>query len=97
MPLRMIIISFFLYHSSFHLRSISVDLNSFKVFGIATDIRQSELFNNSRPILVQPSLLSLSNPRKLLQIKFETNPLNKKCDYLVEIFSQSLELTYNAV
>jgi hypothetical protein len=71
-------------------------LGSFQVFGIATDLKQSELSNSSRPVLAQPSSSS-SNQQKLLQVEFETNPLDKKSDYRVKVVSQSLEIKYNAV
>ncbi len=74
-----------------------VDLGSFQVFGISTDSNQSEFLNNSRPVLAQPSSSSLTNQEKLLQVEFETNPLDKKSDYRVKIISQSLEIKYNAV
>jgi hypothetical protein len=78
--------------------SVFVDLGSFQVFGIATDIKQSELLNTSRPVLVQPvSRSSSTNLQKLLQVEFETNPLDKSCDYRVKVISQSLEIKYNAV
>jgi len=79
--------------------SVFVDLGSFQVFGIATDPKQSELSNNSRPVLAQPVPRSSSttNQQKLLQIEFETNPLDKSCDYRVKVVSQSLEIKYNAV
>ncbi|CAF4352365.1 unnamed protein product, partial [Adineta steineri] len=38
--------------------AIYVDLGSFQVFGIATNSSQSELLNDSRPVLVRPSALS---------------------------------------
>jgi hypothetical protein len=72
-------------------------LGSFQVFGISTDPKQSELLNDSRPVLAQPSSSSSSNQQKLLQVEFETNPLDKKSDYRVKILSQSLEIKYNAV
>jgi hypothetical protein len=72
-------------------------LGSFQVFGIATDSKQSELSNESRPVLAQPPSSILSNQQKLLQIEFETNPIDKKSDYRVKILTQSLEIKYNAV
>jgi hypothetical protein len=77
--------------------SVLVDLGSFQVFGISTDSNQSELSNDSRPVLAKPSSSSTSNQEKLLQVEFETNPLDKKSDYRVKIISQSLEIKYNAV
>ena len=74
-----------------------MDLGSFQVFGISTNISQSELMNDSRPVLVRPSGLSTSGQEKFLQVEFETNPLDKKSDYRVKIVSQSLEIKYNAV
>jgi len=82
------------------LSSVFVDLGSFQVFGIATDPKHSELSNTSRPVLAQPvSRLSSSssNEQKLLQVEFETNPLDKSADYRVKVISQSLEIKYNAV
>ncbi|CAF5043765.1 unnamed protein product, partial [Rotaria sp. Silwood1] len=76
--------------------AIFINLGSFQVFGIATDSKQSELLNDSRPILARPSSLSSSNEEKLLQVEFETNPLDKKSDYRVKVISQSLEIKYNA-
>jgi hypothetical protein len=72
-------------------------LGSFQVFGIATDSKQSELLNDSRPVLAKPSSSTLSNQQKLLQVEFETNPIDKKSDYRVKILTQSLEIKYNAV
>ena len=67
------------------------------MFGIATDPSQSERLNDTRPVLVKPSLASIQSQQKLLQVEFETNPLDKKSDYRVKIVSQSLEIKYNAV
>ncbi|CAF4818350.1 unnamed protein product, partial [Rotaria sp. Silwood2] len=78
--------------------AIFVDLGSFQVFGIATDLQQSEFSSNSRPVLAQPvsRSLSTSNQQKLLQVEFETNPLDGSSDYRVKVVSQSLEIKYNA-
>ncbi|UJR35157.1 hypothetical protein I4U23_027926 [Adineta vaga] len=76
--------------------ALSVDLGSFQVFGIATNPDQSEFVNDSRPVLVRPSALTTSNEQKLLQVEFETNPLDKKSDFRVKVISQSLEIKYNA-
>lgn len=67
------------------------------MFGIATNLEQSEFSNEGRPVLAQPSLLNSSNQQKLLQVEFETNPIDKKSDYRVKILTQSLEIKYNAV
>jgi hypothetical protein len=72
-------------------------LGSFQVFGIAMDLTEDEFSNNSRPVLAKPSSSSISNQEKLLQVEFETNPIDKKSDYRVKIISQSLEIKYNAV
>jgi hypothetical protein len=72
-------------------------LGSFQVFGIATDSKQSESSNESRPVLAQSPASTLSNQQKLLQVEFETNPIDKKSDYRVKILTQSLEIKYNAV
>jgi hypothetical protein len=74
-------------------------LGSFQVVGIATDSTQPELSNKNRPVLVQPvsRSSSSSNQQKLLQVEFETKPLDKSADYRVKIVSQSLEIKYNAV
>ena len=77
--------------------SVFVDLSSFEVFGICTDNKQSELSNESRPILIQPPSSTVSNQEKFLQIEFETNPIDKKCDYRLKIVTQSLEIKYNSV
>jgi hypothetical protein len=75
-----------------------MDLGSFQVFGIATDLKQSELMNASRPVLVKPVVpFSATENQKLLQIEFETKPLDLPIDYRVKIASQSLEIKYNAV
>ena len=78
-----------------------VDLGSFQVVGLTTDGIQTTISNENRPVLVQPvhrfSSLSSSNQQKLLQIEFETNPLDKSGDYRVKIVSQSMEIKYNAV
>ncbi|CAF1265249.1 unnamed protein product [Rotaria sordida] len=79
--------------------AVFVDLGSFQVFGMATDLNQSDLSNNSRPILAQPvsrSSSSTSIQQKLLQVEFETNALDKSSDYRVKVVSQSLEIKYNA-
>ncbi|CAF4497379.1 unnamed protein product [Rotaria socialis] len=80
---------------------IFASLSSFQVFGITTDLKQSELSNDSRPILIHPAnRLSSSNNElnqpKLLQIELETNPLDKDSDYRIKVISQSLEIKYNA-
>lgn len=72
-------------------------MGSFQVFGIATDSKQSELLNDSRPLLAQPSSSFYAKKQKLLQIEFETNPLDKKADYRFKAISKSLEIKYNAV
>lgn len=81
--------------------STFIDLGSFQVFGIATDLNDQELSFKSRPVLAHPVSENLSssgrNQKKLLQIEFETNPLDKKSDYRVKVVSQSLEIKYNAV
>ncbi len=46
--------------------SLFVDLGSFQVFGIATDFNQSELSNESRPVLAQQPSSILSNQQKIL-------------------------------
>ena len=75
-----------------------MDLGSFQVYGIATDLKQSEIMNASRPVLVKPVVpFSASNNQKLLQVEFETNPLDIPIDYRVKVASQSLEIKYNAV
>lgn len=75
-----------------------VDLGSFQVFGIATDKTHSESLNISRPVLVEPASRSTSvNLQKLLQVEFETNPIDKSCNYRVKVKSESLEIKYNAV
>ncbi|CAF2796909.1 unnamed protein product [Rotaria sp. Silwood2] len=78
--------------------AVFVDLGSFQVFGIATDLKQSDFSNDNRPVLAQPvsRSLSTSNQQKLLQVEFETNPLDKSSDYRVKVVSQSLEIKYNA-
>ncbi|CAF0751812.1 unnamed protein product [Rotaria sordida] len=76
--------------------AIFIDLGSFQVFGIATDSKQSEFLNDSRPVLARPSSLSSSHEQKLLQIEFETNPLDKESDYRIKVISESLEIKYNA-
>jgi len=75
--------------------AVFVDLGSFQVFGIATNLNDNELSFKSRPVLAQPVNVNASES-KLLKIEFETNPLNKKSDYRVKIVSQSLEIKYNA-
>lgn len=74
-----------------------VDLGSFQVFGISTDLQQSEFANDSRPVLAKPSTATLNKEKKLLHVEFETNPLDKKADYRVKVQTQSLEIKYNAV
>ena len=76
---------------------ILVDLTSFQVFGIATDSNEVHSSNKNRPVLAQPPMSALSNGQKLFQVEFETNPLDKKCDYRIRVVSQSLEIKYNAV
>ena len=77
--------------------SVLVDLGSFQVFGLATDVQQSEFGNESRPVLAKPTLATLASEEKLLKVEFETNPIDKKADYRVKIQTQSLEIKYNAV
>lgn len=77
--------------------SVMVDLGSFQVFGLATDVQQSEFGNESRPVLAKPTLATLASEEKLLKIEFETNPIDKKADYRVKVQTQSLEIKYNAV
>ncbi len=78
--------------------SVFVELGSFQVFGISTDLKQLESANTSRPVLVQPvSRLSSSDQEKLLKVEFETNPLDKLSDYRVKVVAQSVEIKYNAV
>ncbi|CAF1073014.1 unnamed protein product [Rotaria sordida] len=78
-----------------------VSLGSFQVFGIATDLKQSELSNDSRPVLIHPIIQStLSNNQleqpKLLEVEFETNPLDRDSGYRIKVISQSVEVKYNA-
>ncbi|CAF3113330.1 unnamed protein product, partial [Rotaria sp. Silwood2] len=78
---------------------VAVDFGSFQVFGMGTDLKQSEFSNHSRPVLAQPiyrSSSSTSSQQKLLQVEFETNPLDKSSDYRVKVVLQSLEIKYNA-
>ncbi|CAF4608864.1 unnamed protein product [Rotaria sp. Silwood1] len=75
-------------------------LRSFQVFGIATDLKQSESSNYSRPVLVYPIIQSKSSNNqsaqpKLLEIEFETNPLDRDSGYRVKVVSQPLEIIYN--
>ncbi|CAF1256037.1 unnamed protein product [Rotaria sordida] len=78
-----------------------VSLGSFQVFGIATDLKQSELSNDNRPVLIHPIIQStLSNNQleqpKLLEVEFETNPLDRDSGYRIKVISQSVEVKYNA-
>lgn len=80
--------------------AVFVDLGSFQVFGLATDLNHDDLANHSRPVLAQPVTrgeATLTTKKKLLQVEFETNPLDGSADYRVKIASQSLEIKYNAV
>ena len=79
--------------------AVFVDLGSFQVFGLATDPNHDELANHSRPVLAQPVTRGEATltKKKLLQVEFETNPLDGSADYRVKIASQSLEIKYNAV
>ncbi|CAF0945953.1 unnamed protein product [Adineta ricciae] len=77
--------------------AVFVDLGSFQVVGMATDGLQTTTSNENRPVLVQPvHRLSSSSEQKLLQIEFETNPLDKSGDYRVKVVAQSMEAKYNA-
>ncbi|CAF4190264.1 unnamed protein product [Rotaria sp. Silwood2] len=81
--------------------AVSVGLGSFQVFGIATDPNESDFSNQSRPVLAQPvSRLLLSSTskteKKLLELEYETNPIDKLADFRVKVISQSLEIKYNA-
>ncbi|UJR10669.1 hypothetical protein I4U23_014864 [Adineta vaga] len=77
--------------------AVFVDLGSFQVVGMATGAMQTAISNENRPVLVQPvHRVSTSTEKKLLQIEFETNPLDKSGDYRVKVVSQSLEIKYNA-
>ena len=78
--------------------SVFVDLGSFQVFGIATDLKNLELSNTSRPILAQPVVPPVgTGQNSLLHIEFETNPIGLPIDYRVKVVSQSLEIKYDAV
>ncbi|CAF3667368.1 unnamed protein product [Rotaria sp. Silwood1] len=81
--------------------AVSAGLGSFQVFGIATDSNESDFSNQSRPILAQPVSRLLSSTakmeKKLLEVEYETNPIDKLADFRVKVISQSLEITYNAV
>ena len=79
--------------------ALFVDLGSFQVFGVATDLSQGDFVNHTRPVLAQPvtRLGSAAIEKKLLQVEFETNPLDGSSDYRVKVVSQSLEIKYNAV
>ncbi|CAF4656530.1 unnamed protein product [Rotaria sp. Silwood1] len=79
---------------------VSAGLGSFQVFGIATDSNESDFSNQSRPILAQPVSRLLSSTskmeKKLLEVEYETNPIDKLADFRVKVISQSLEIKYNA-
>jgi hypothetical protein len=61
-------------------------------------LKESDILNESRPVLVQ---LALSNNQldqpKLLEAEFEINPLDRDAGYRIQVISQSLEIKYNAV
>lgn len=79
----------------FLFRRFALDLGSFQVFGISTDLNQSEDENNFRPILAEP--LIQSSEEKLLKIEYEINPIDETSDYRIRVLSQSLAVKYNAV
>ena len=80
------------------LSSVFVDLGSFQVVGMATNGLKTTTSNENRPVLIQPvHRSSSSSKQKLLQIEFETNPLDKSGDYRVKVVAQSMEAKYNAV
>ncbi|CAF0950904.1 unnamed protein product [Rotaria sp. Silwood1] len=59
---------------------VFVDLGSFQAFGIATNLKQSKLPNDSRPLLAQPISQSASptlssSQQKILKVEFEINPI----------------------
>lgn len=47
------------------------------------------------PIMVK-SILGQTTDSSLLDIKFEMNPLDKKCDQRVDVIAQPLQIVYDA-
>lgn len=77
-------------------------MGSFQLFGLASDLKQPEISNDSRPVLIHSIDRSTSSNKaserlKLLQVEFEVNPVNKDSGYRVKVVSQSIEIKYNAV
>lgn len=51
--------------------------------------------NEYTPIMVK-SILGQTTDNSLLDIKFETNPLDKKCDQRIDIYARPLHIVYDA-
>lgn len=68
---------------------LKVDLNmkEFTVFGYKQ--------NEYEPLLVK-SILGSTSDSSLLDIKFEMNPLDKKCDQRVDVSARPLRIVYDA-
>lgn len=62
-------------------------MKEFTVFGY----KQSDFM----PIMVK-SILGHKSDNSLLDIKFEMNPLDKKCDQRVDVVAQPLQIVYDA-
>lgn len=51
--------------------------------------------NDFTPVMVK-SILGPTTDSSLLDIRFEANPLDKKCDQRVEVFARPLQIVYDA-
>jgi hypothetical protein len=58
---------------------------------------EEQILHDNRPVLIELSNRLQLQPRKLLHIEFETNPLKTNADYRIQAKSQSIEIIYHAV
>lgn len=68
---------------------ISAQLSSFEVSGLPR--------GNSAPVLLSPRHVDGMKDKTLLNLMFETNPLDASADQRLRIESQALEIIYDAV
>lgn len=84
---------------SIYLKSVrlAIDLASIQMFGVATDINETQMITDYRPILVQSVDSIRLDQQKFLHIEYETNPLEKHSENRIQIISESLQIIYDAV
>lgn len=61
---------------------------------LKTDGLQQDDF---RPVLFAPEEREVKGVKSLLDVTFETNPLDKRCDQRVHLVSKPLRIIYDAV